>query len=173
MSAMTTRGSLLILVVMLLGSCAQPSQSSDSSATGSASASTAAASSAPESAAETASPSTTPRPESPTPSSATVVRIVSVECLTGLTLSIHFEIRSDAGIESYGLWSTWGGGGDFNEDLTAPLPTQIDRTVEFTHAIVDPVPSRVHQFGLVAQLIGVADPIITYEVEPDNRCPGH
>ncbi len=171
---MRTRSSLLILAVMLLGSCAQPSQSSDSRATGSAAASTAAASSsATESTTETASPSTTPEAESPNPSSTTVVRIVGVECLTGQTVRIHFEIRSETGIESYGLWSTWGGGGDFNEDLTAPLPTEIDQTVEFTHAIVDPEPSRVHQFGLVGQLVGVADPIITYANEPDNRCPGH
>jgi hypothetical protein len=171
---MRTRSALLILAVMLLGACAQPSQSSGPSAAGSESASAAAAtSSASASASGTALPSATPEAESPIPSSATVVRIVGVECLTGLTVSIHFEIRSEAGIESYGLWSTWGGGGDFNQDLTAPLPLEIDQTVEFTHDIIDPIPSRVHQFGLVAKLVDVADPIITYGNEPDNRCPGH
>jgi len=62
--------------------------------------------------------------------------------------------------------------GDINEEFSAPLPMEIDETVEFTHALVDPEP-RVHQFGLVAQMVGIADPIITYEIDPNNRCPGH
>lgn len=165
---------LLMLSLLLLAACAPASSQSDApSASGSEPAesgtpSETSAASAP----ETAAPSTAPASESAAPSSGTVVRILDVECLTGQTVSIHFEIRSETGIEAYGLWSTWGGGGQIDEELSAPLPMEIEDTVEFTHAMVDPEP-RVHQFGLYAEMVGVADPILTYEIEPDNRCPGH
>lgn len=102
-----------------------------------------------------------------------MVRISGVECLTGQTVRFRIEIRSETGIESYGVWSTWGGGGDINETFSAPLPMEIDETLEFTHAITDPEPGRAHQFGLSAQMLGTTDPLYTYEIEPDSRCPGH
>lgn len=173
MQRMRTRSPLLILALLLAACTPAASQSAAPSAPASELATTASAGASPSTeATATESESATAIPESAAPSSGTVVRILDVECLTGQTVTIHFEIKSETGIEKYGLWSTWGGGGQMDQEPAAPLPMEIEDTVEFTHAMVDPEP-RVHQFGLYAEMVGVADPILTYEIEPDNRCPGH
>ncbi len=172
---MRGRSSLLVVSLILLAACAPSSPAASQAGSEPPPSTTASASAAATDTAvptETESESETAIPESAAPSSGTVVRILAVECLAGQTVSIHFEIKSETGIEAYGLWSTWGGGGQIDEVLTAPLPMEIDDTVEFTHTIVDPEP-RVHQFGLYAEMVGVADPIISFEIEPDGRCPGH
>lgn len=161
---------LLILGLTLLAACTSQSQSPAPSATGS----------QPEASAEptataiaTETPAASPTPSlEPSPSSGMVAKIDHVECLTGQTVSLHIEIKSEAGIEAYEIWSTWGGGGAINQTLAEPFPTEVDETFEFTHAITDPEP-RVHQFGLSVMLVGATDPILTYEIEPDGRCPGH
>ncbi len=112
---------------------------------------------------ETAAPSPTLPP----------IGIVGVECLAGQTVRLHVSITAEAGIPTYALWSTWGGGGDTTRSFPAPYATHIDELVEFTHASKDPEADRIHQFGLAVSLVGVADPIITYAIEPENRCPGH
>jgi len=159
---------LVIPAFTLLAACTPQSQSPVPSVTGSQPSPTASATAT---ATGTQAASATPSPE-PSPSSGTVARIFDVECLTGQTVRLHIEIRSETGIESYGIWSTWGGGGDINQTFAEPLPMEVGETFEFTHVITDPEP-RVHQFGLSVQLVGAAEPILTYEIEPDGRCPGH
>jgi hypothetical protein len=113
-----------------------------------------------------ATPFPTPTPEPPP------IAITEVECLSGQTVRLHVSITDERGIVSYQLWSTWGGGGDTTRSFPTPYQDHIDESVQFTHAIVDPEP-RIHQFGLAVTLAGVAEPIIVYAIEPENRCPGH
>ena len=99
----------LILSLTLLAACTSQSQSPAPSAIGS----------QPEASAEptataiaTETPAASPTPSlEPSPSSGTVARILDVECLTGQTVSLHIEIKSETGIEAYEIWSTWGGAG--------------------------------------------------------------
>lgn len=120
----------------------------------------------------TVSPTPVPATLAPTPTAAPIA-LTDVEFLTGLTTRIRVLITSALPIESYQVWSTWGGGGEITKSFPAPLPTQVDEIVEFTHAMVDPEPNRIHQFGLAVTQTGVADPIIVYAFEPGDRCPGH
>ena len=110
--------------------------------------------------------------DTPAPTAAPV-SIGKVECLADLTVRIHIQIASETGIVSYQVWSTWGGGGDTQRVFTTPLPDHVDEVIEFSHVMVDPEASRIHQFGLSVVMSGVAVPILTYALEPDGRCPGH
>jgi hypothetical protein len=117
-------------------------------------------------------PTAAPATPEPQPSLAPI-RIDDVECLTGLTVRMHLRATVDGTIDSYDVWSTWGGGGASKEVFSAPLPSSIDRVIEFTHTLVDPIATRIHQFGFAVTVTGVTDPIIVYAFEPDGRCPGH
>ena len=86
---------------------------------------------------------------------------------------MHVRATVDGTIDSWEVWSTWGGGGGSKETLSAPLPSAVDEVIEFTHTLVDPIATRIHQFGFAVTVTGVADPIIVYAFEPDGRCPGH
>lgn len=101
------------------------------------------------------------------------IRIDEVECLTGLTVRMHIHATVATTIDSYQVWSTWGGGNPVFEVFSAPLPSQIDKVIEFTHQIVDPQAGRIHEFGLSVKVTGVADQVIVYALEPHFRCPGH
>jgi len=111
-------------------------------------------------------------PPEPAPARETTVQIVSVGCGPGLSLNVHVRSFNSAGINSYSIWSTWGGGGEITQTFSAPLPQEIDETLVFTHAIYDNV-DRVHQIGL--QVITPDNPngYFTYADEPNGRCPGH
>ena len=111
---------------------------------------------------------------SPTPTSAPmpIAQIVSVECGSGLTSYVHIRITDEAGISSYAIWSTWGGGGQIEQTFSAPLPAVIDQVIEHTHSIPDPE-DRQHQVGLMVTTADSAQPIYTYAMEPGGRCPDH
>lgn len=117
-------------------------------------------------------PTAVPVTAQPAPSLAPI-RIDEVECLTGLTVRMQVRATVDATIASWEVWSTWGGGGGSKEVLTAPFPSTVDEVIEFTHDIVDPIATRIHEFGLAVTVTSVADPIIVYAFEPDGRCAGH
>jgi tetratricopeptide (TPR) repeat protein len=108
----------------------------------------------------------------PLRTSTPIAQIVSVECGSRLTLYVHIRIANESGISSYSVWSTWGGGGEIDQTFSSPLPTVIDQVVEHTHAILDPV-DRQHQVGLKVTIPDSTQPIYTYALEPDGRCPGH
>lgn len=156
----------MVLALILLAACG-PSTSSPGASTAGTPGLTATASVATPAPTVEVAPTDTPLPSIPPAS------IVSVECLTGLTVRIHIRIASEAGIVSYQVWSTWGGGGNFEHVSEGTLPTEIDEVVDFTHTMVDPEASRTHQYGLSVMLHGQPDPILTYGLEPDGRCPGH
>ena len=124
----------------------------------------------------TRAPSPTPTPTTnsigPLVSTDKVAQIVSVECGSGLALNIHIRISNDAGISSYSIWSTWGGGGQIDQTFTAPLPKVIDEVVVHEPVFPDTV-DRQHQVGLKVTTPDHAQPIYTYAMEPDGRCPGH
>lgn len=133
---------------------------------------------APPATAPAASPSSTSpagsgAPATDPPPSVAPIAIALVECLQGQTVRLTVHIEHEAGIVSYQVWSTWGGGGETTRSFPTPYRTVIDETLEFTHALIDPEPERIHQFGLAVTVAGIADPILTYQVEPGNRCPGH
>ena len=120
------------------------------------------------------SPAPTTPDGSPIPSQTQPpIAITEVECLGAQTVRLHISITAEAGIPTYAVWSTWGGGGDTARSFPTPYTNHIDEEIEFTHAIKDPEPGRIHQFGLAVTVVGIADPIIVYAVEPENRCPGH
>ncbi len=176
---MRSSPSLLVVVIALAAACGSPAPTviGTPAATGSAAVSAAPPS---ESNVPTSAPSapTSAEPTLPTDTalpSPTLppIGIIGVECLTGQTVSLHVWITTEAGIPSYALWSTWGGGGDTTRSFPTPYTTHIDEVVEFTHALKDPEPGRIHEFGLAVTLVGVPDPIIVYAMEPENRCPGH
>lgn len=180
-TSLRSRPSLLALAAIILVACGGPTPD----ATGSADpfrptpigtpppVGTTASSTAPTPAPTAAATATIPAgSDAPSPT-LPAIGIIGVECLVGRTVRLHVSITAEAGIPPYALWSTWGGGGDTTRSFPAPYTTQIDEFVEFTHAIDDPVPDRIHEFGLAVTLVGVPDPIITYAIEPGNRCPGH
>lgn len=101
-----------------------------------------------------------------------MAQIVSVECGSGLALYVHIRITSEAGISSYSVWSTWGGGGQIDQTFSDPLPKVIDQVIVHEHASLDNV-DRLHQVGLRVTTPDSAQPIYTYALEPDGRCPGH
>jgi hypothetical protein len=117
-------------------------------------------------------PTATFTPSIPSITPTPIAQIVSVECGAGLTLYVHIRIVDDAGINSYSVWSTWGGGGQIDQAFSAPLPTVIDQVIEHTHSITDPV-DRQHQVGLMVTTADSAQPIYTYAMEPGGRCPDH
>jgi hypothetical protein len=117
-------------------------------------------------------PTATFTPSIPSITPTPIAQIVSIECGPGLTLYVHIRIVDDAGINSYSVWSTWGGGGQIDQAFSAPLPTVIDQVIEHTHTILDPE-DRQHQVGLMVTTADGAQPIYTYAMEPEGRCPGH
>lgn len=100
-------------------------------------------------------------------------RIDEVECLTGLTVRMHLHATVATTIDSYEVASTYGGGNPVFEVFSAPLPSQVDKVIEFSHQIVDSKAGRIHEFSLTVHVTGVADPIVVTAFEPHFRCPGH
>jgi hypothetical protein len=164
-----TRQAVMAVLLLAVAACSNPAASPIGTVPGVAATATA----APTSAVATAGPVATalatlaPTPEPPP------IAITSVECLDGQTVRLTVHIQDDRGVVSYEVWSTWGGGGQTTRSFPTPYRKLVDETLEFTHALVDPEPGRIHQFGLAVTLAGVAEPILTYEIEPGNRCPGH
>ncbi|MDD5562969.1 MAG: hypothetical protein PHQ91_04575 [Thermoanaerobaculaceae bacterium] len=101
-------------------------------------------------------------------------KIVSIACAGGLAVKVHILIDSPAGIASYSVWSVFTGNTNAEKSFSAPLPTHIDEVVDVAHTTVDPV-DRAHQWGLKVVVPGMAQPILTYGMEPgpQQRCPGH
>jgi hypothetical protein len=108
-----------------------------------------------------------------TPTPVVSAEIADLACGQGLSVLVHVRVNSPAGIASYQVWSTWGGGPAVGQTYGRDgYPSAIDETVTLTHDIVDPV-DRPHEIGLAVVVPGQSDPIYTYAMEPGDRCPGH
>ena len=122
-----------------------------------------------------ATPTPTPLP-SPTQSPGATVpiraAILEIECGPEFKLRVHISIKSEAGIASFSLWSTWGSQGRVERDFAPPYPKAIEEVVTYDEEYSDTI-DRHHQIGLKVVSPGVADPFLTYGFEPDDRCPGH
>ena len=118
------------------------------------------------------------REQEPTPTQSPVntvpirAAILEIQCGPEFKLRVHVSIKSKAGISSYSVWSTWGPRGSGKRDFSPPYPTTIDEVVIHDEEHPDTI-DRHHQIGLKVVSPGVADPFLTYGLEPDDRCPGH
>ena len=98
--------------------------------------------------------------------------ILGIECGPEFKLRVQISIKSEAGIASFSLWSTWGSLGRVEREFNPPYPTAIEEIVTHDEEYSDTI-DRLHQIGLKVVSPGVADPFLTYGFEPDDRCPGH
>jgi hypothetical protein len=87
-------------------------------------------------------------------------------------MDVHIRIISDTGISAYAIWETWFVGNNIERRFSPPLPKEIDGTIQFEHFEPDSV-DRNHQIGLRVEIPNNPNPIFTYAMEPNNRCPGH
>jgi hypothetical protein len=95
----------------------------------------------------------------------------AVECLEGQEVALSVEISSPLGIESYRIWNL-SLAAEISESFQDPLPTSLVKTVQIIEPAPDPV-DQDHQWGLEVVVPGQAEPLTTFTLEPEGRCPGH
>jgi len=98
--------------------------------------------------------------------------ILEIQCGPEFKLSVHISIKSESGVTSFSVWSTWGSQGTVERAFSPPYPTTIEEVVIHDEEYPDTI-DRLHQIGLKVVSPGVADPFLTYGFEPDDRCPRH